>query len=188
MAFNLRKYSQQAILQTKPMVVPPDTSGLLETKPVAAKTPEPADGPKAGSGPGKGGSVFGKKRIRDRGIKWEEVYGEKSDDLKARFEQQLGPGVYMRFEGHDYTTDGDYFVIVGPAITADEKKKFFAGIKRMPEDPTKPIYSPSGEYFSSSHGAFSHANEKWGVPFPKGTANVTEGQLANIKIPRHVKG
>lgn len=183
MVFNLKKYSQQAgLLQSKPAAIP-----LHMSKPEAAKTPEPAGGPKPGSGPG-GDQVFGKKRIRDRGIKWEEVYGEKSDDLKRRFDKAIGPQAYMRFEGHDYTTDGDYFVIIGPALTEDLKKKFFAGIKRLPDDPNKPIYSPSGEYFSSSHGAFSHANEKWNIPFPKGAQNYTEANLSNVDIPRHVKG
>jgi hypothetical protein len=94
----------------------------------------------------------------------------------------------MRWEGHDYTTDGDYFVVVGPAVTVDMKKKFFAGIKRLPDDPRKKVYSPSGEYFSTIHGAFSHAADKWAVPFPQGSPNYTEADLANVNIPRHVKG
>jgi hypothetical protein len=182
MSFNLKKFAQQMpLLQSKPA----EPAG-----PPAA--PEPAGPPKTQSGPhggsGPGGSVFGKKRIRDRGIKWEERYGEKSDDLKRRFDKMIGVGAYMRFEGHDYTSDGDYFIVVGPAITEDNKKKFFAGIKRLPDDPNKLVYSPSGEYFSTSNAAYSYANEKWGLPYPKGLPNYTEGQLQPLDIPRHVKG
>jgi len=179
MSFNLKKYSQQvALLQSKPEAPAPATP---------AGPPEAPEGPQKGSGPN-GGMVFGKKRIRDRGIKWQEAYGEKSDDLKRRFDQMLGPGAYTRYEGHDYTTDGDYFIVVGPAITEDNKKKFFAGIKRLPDDPNKLVYSPSGEYFGSSNAAYSYANQKWGLPFPKHFPNYTDAQLQPLDIPRHVKG
>lgn len=146
-----------------------------------------AKGPTENSGPG-GSKPFGRKRIKDRGINWEEKYGERSDDLKRRMEDKLGYGAYMRWEGHDYTTNGDYFVVVGPAVTKDEKKKFFSGIKRLPDDPDKLVYSPSGEYFNDMRSALSHASEKWGVPMPKDVPNYTIRDLAQIKIPRHIKG
>lgn len=182
MAFNLSKNAQVG------PVVQQQQPSILTTKPEAAKPPETKHGPSAGSGPGGPKAPGGKKRIKDRGIKWIEHYGEKSDDLKKRFDEMIGPGAYMRWVGHDYTTDGDYFIVVGPAITIDEKKRWFAGIKRFPDDPNKTIYAPTGEYFSSSQAAFSHANVKWGVPFPKGLPNYPESILQNMKIPRHVKG
>lgn len=153
----------------------------------AAKPPKHPSGPQKGSGPGGQDSPFGRKRIKDRGIKWEERYGEKSKDLKKKFDKDLGPGSYMRWEGHDYTTNGDYFVVVGPAVTQDEKKQFFAGIKRLPDDPNKKVYSPSGEYFNNIHAAYSHASEKWGIKYPQDVPQYTTSDLANIKIPRHVK-
>ncbi|GAH10362.1 unnamed protein product, partial [marine sediment metagenome] len=55
----------------------------------------------------------GRKRIKDRGIDWKEYYHERSAKLKKRFEKDIGPGVYKRWEGHDYGTDGDYFIVVG---------------------------------------------------------------------------
>jgi hypothetical protein len=130
----------------------------------------------------------GRKRIRDRGIKWEETYHEKSAPLKKRFDKEIGQGSYFRWEGHDYSTNGDYFVVVGPAVTKDLKKRFFAGIKRLPQDVKKKIFAPSGEYFSTMHGALSFATERWGLKFPHGSPNYNLGDLANIKIPRHVKG
>lgn len=146
-------------------------------------------GPVPRSGPGQGNVLHsGRKRIKDRGIKWEEHYGKKSAPLKKRFDKDIGPMAYMRWEGHDYTTDGDYFVVVGPAVTKDLRKRFFSGIKRLPDDPRKAVYAPSGEYFSTIHGAFSHASVKWAVPFPQNATNYTETNLVNIKIPRHVKG
>lgn len=129
-----------------------------------------------------------RKRIKDRGIKWEEAYHERSAKLKKRFDKDLGPGAYTRWEGHDYTTYSDYFVVVGPAVTKDLKKRFFSGIKKLPRDPRKKVYAPSGEYFSTVVGAYSHASEKWGVKFPKGVTNYSLNDLARIDIPRHVKG
>jgi hypothetical protein len=132
--------------------------------------------------------VGGPKRIKDRGIDWKEKYHERSLRLKKRFEEQLGPNVYKRWEGHDYTTNSNYFVVVGPALTKNLEKRFFSGIKKLPDDPKAKIYAPSGEYFSSLSSAFTHANEKWAVEYPKGVYNYTINDLAGIDIPRHVKG
>lgn len=130
----------------------------------------------------------GRKKIKDRGINWKEKYHEKSVGLKKKFDKELGPMSYMRFEGHDYTTNSDYFVVVGPAVTKDLKKRYFAGVKKLPDDPEAKIYAPSGEYFSTIVAAYSHAVEKWGIQFPKGVPEYNLGHLANIDIPRHVKG
>jgi hypothetical protein len=130
----------------------------------------------------------GRKRIKDRGISWKEVYRERSDDLKKRFEKIIGPSSYYRWEGHDYTTNGDYFVIVGPAITKDNKKKWFSGVKRYPRDPEKKQFAPSGEYFTNIISALSHARNKWNTPMPQAQPEYGEAVLHNIKIPRHVKG
>tara|TARA_Y100000034_G_scaffold61314_1_gene74419 strand:+ start:262 stop:684 length:423 start_codon:yes stop_codon:yes gene_type:complete len=132
--------------------------------------------------------ISGPRRIRDRGIKWEERYHDKSAPLKKRYDRELGPFGYYRYEGHDYTSNGDYFIVVGPAMTKDMKKRFFSGIKRLPDDPAKKVYAPSGEYFSSMHGALSFATERWGLVFPRGAPNYNLNDLANLKIPRHVKG
>lgn len=129
-----------------------------------------------------------RKRIKDRGIKWEEAYHERSKGLKKKMDKELGPMAYIRWEGHDYSTNSDYFIVVGPAVTKDLKKRFFAGIKKLPDDPKAKVYAPSGEYFISSVAAFSHASEKWAIPFPKGAPNYTLNDLARIDIPRHVKG
>lgn len=129
-----------------------------------------------------------KTRIKDRGIIWKEHYREKSDDLKRRFDEQIGPGSYYRWEGHDYTTNSDYFVVVGPAQTKEGRKQFFAGIKKLPDDPEKTVYAPYGDYFPSIMAALSHASEKWDVRIPQGQPNYTVAELAPIEIPRHVKG
>lgn len=129
-----------------------------------------------------------RKRIKDRGIDWKDGYREKSKSLKKRFDRDIGPGSYHRWEGHDYTTDSDYFVVVGPAITKENKKLFFSGIKKLPDDPTKKVYAPSGEYFPSIMAALSHASEKWGIQIPEGQFNYDQSHLATVDIPRHVKG
>jgi len=129
-----------------------------------------------------------RKRIKDRGIDWKEAYREKSDDLKIRFDRDIGQGAYYRWEGHDYTTDADYFIIVGPALTKQGKKRFFSGIKRLPPKwKRKKIYAPSGEYFSTIASALSHAVEMWGLSYPQNQRNYTLHDLANVNIPRHVK-
>ena len=129
-----------------------------------------------------------RKRIKDRGIDWKEHYHEKSQSLKKRFDRDIGPLSYMRWEGHDYTTNSDYFVVVGPAVTKELKKRFFAGIKKLPDDPQAKIYAPSGEYFTEIISAYGHANEKWGIIIPQGVPNYSVDTLSKVKIPRHVKG
>jgi len=130
-----------------------------------------------------------RQRIRDRGIDWKESYREKSLPLKKRFDKQIGPGSYYRWEGHDYTTNADYFVIVGPAVQKYGEKSFFAGIKRLPpKEERKKVYAPSGKYFPNIIAALGHASKMWGTEIPMNQANYDEGTLAPLDIPRHVKG
>lgn len=131
----------------------------------------------------------GRKRIRDRGINWQERYHEKSEGLKKRYDKNVGPGSYIRYEGHDYTTNSDYYVVIGPTIQSSLGKCFFAGIKKLPpKERRKKIYSPSGKYFVNIVSALSYASEKWGTPFPPNQYNYTKEFLAPIKIPEHIKG
>lgn len=127
------------------------------------------------------------KRIKDRGIKWDESYHEKSKAMKVKFEKML-PGSYFRWEGFDRTTGHPYYVVVGPAISERYGKSFFAGVKKMPKDPKKKAYSPTGKYFPSLRAALSHASKMWGIKFPQNAASYTKDDLATINIPRHMKG
>ena len=127
-----------------------------------------------------------RKRIKDRGIKWEETYKEKSKAAKKHFEKVL-PGAYFRWEGMDHTTGHPYYVVVGPAISERYGKSFFAGIKKMPIDPKKKAYSPTGKYFSSLRSALHHATDMWGVRMPLKSGSYTENDLKQIKVPRHMK-
>ncbi len=131
--------------------------------------------------------LAGRKRIRDRHIKWEETYGQKSEELKKRFEKML-PGSYFRWQAMDHESGHPYYVVVGPAISERYGKSFFAGVKKMPKDPKAKAYSPSGKYFSALRGALSHAVEMWGVRFPQSAGAYSKHDLANIDIPRHMKG
>ena len=129
-----------------------------------------------------------RKRIRDRGIRWKEHYSEKSLPLKKRFDKDIGEGAYRRWEGHDYTTNSDYFVVVGPAKKKYGETSFFAGIKKLPPKyKLKKVYAPSGKYFPSLSSALSHASQMWGVAFPPGQRNMTLADLAGKNIPRHIK-
>ena len=132
--------------------------------------------------------MAGRKRIKDRGIRWDESYREKSEPLKKRFDNAIGTGAYYRWEGHDYTTNSDYFVVVGPARTKEGKKMFFSGIKKLPPKyKRKKIYAPSGKYFTNILSALSHASKMWGVRFPPNQTNYSQADLSEINIPRHVK-
>ena len=131
--------------------------------------------------------LAGRRRIKDRHIKWIERYGKKSKDVKKHFDKQL-PGIYFRWEGLDHESGHPYYVVVGPAISKREGKSFFAGIKKMPKDPKKKAYSPSGKYFPALRAALSHAVEMWGIKFPKNAGSYDKNSLAGIDIPRHVKG
>tara|TARA_B100000614_G_scaffold262909_1_gene300789 strand:+ start:252785 stop:253225 length:441 start_codon:yes stop_codon:yes gene_type:complete len=132
----------------------------------------------------------GRTPIKERGIKWEEAYEERSAPLKKRFDKQIGPGAYYRWEGHDVTTNSDYYVVVGPSIQKNVGKMFFAGVKKLPpeaERKEKKSYSPYGEYFPSMKAALAYANDKWGTPVPKGAPEYKKDQLAHVDIPEHVK-
>lgn len=131
--------------------------------------------------------VLAGKKIKDRGIRWQESYYEKSASMKKRFEKML-PGSYFRWEGFDYTTGSNYYVVVGPANSERHGKSFFAGVKKMPKDPKKKAYSPTGKYFSSLAGALSHAVNKWGTKFPKNAGKYSKSDLLPLDIPRHMKG
>lgn len=128
-----------------------------------------------------------KKRLRDRGILWKEAYHEKSEDIKKKFEKIL-PGSYFRWEGHDYQSGHDYYVVVGPAISRRYGKSFFAGNKKLPKEKKKKAYSPTGKYFSSLAGALRHAKEYWGVSLPPNAGKYMKSDLEPLKIPRHIKG
>ena len=77
-------------------------------------------------------------------------------------------------------------MVVGPSIQRRLGKCFFAGIKKLPKDPNKKVYSPYGEYFTNITSALSYASRKWAVPFPKGQQPYTKEMLANINIPKHI--
>lgn len=137
------------------------------------------------------GGPGSRKPIKERGIKWEEAYHKRSAPLKKRFDRDIGPGAYMRWEGHDYTTDSDYYVVVGPSVHKDRGKMFFSGIKKLPPERERTegkTYSPYGEYFSNIKAAFSYATDRWGVPFPRNQAQYTVDNLMPVDIPRHIKG
>lgn len=131
--------------------------------------------------------ISGRRRLKDRHIHWKEHYGEKSREMKKKFEKLL-PGSYFRWEGFDFESGHPYYVVVGPAISKREGKSFFSGVKRLPKDRKKKAYSPSGKYFPSLKAALSHANKMWGVTFPRNAGNYNEHDLAPLDIPKHVKG
>lgn len=134
----------------------------------------------------------GRKRIKDRGIKWEEVYRERSQPLKERFEKEIGPGAYYRWEGHDFTSNSIYYIVIGPSVQHNVGKMFFAGIKKIPleeftKDPDTKTYSPYGEYFPTIKGALIYASQRWGTPIPKGQVPYNRHSLDMVDIPEHVK-
>jgi hypothetical protein len=136
--------------------------------------------------------VAGRKRIRDRGIRWEETYRDRSQPLKDRFEKQVGPGSYYRYEGHDFTSNSVYYVVIGPSVHKNLGKIFFAGIKKVPiaeftQDPDTKTYSPYGEYFHNMKAALVYANKRWGTPIPKNQPQYMKKDLLHADVPEHVK-
>jgi hypothetical protein len=131
----------------------------------------------------------GRKRIRERGIMWKEHYHDRSTPLKKRMDKLVGPGSYYRFEGKDYTSGSDYFIVIGPSQEKYGRKSFFAGIKKLPPVyRRKKIYAPSGKYFPSIMSALSYANRMWGTPIPANQTNYTVSDIENINIPKKIKG
>jgi hypothetical protein len=118
------------------------------------------------------------KRIKDRGINWKETYTEKTWDLKEKFEEEVGPESYFRWEGHDLVTNSDYYVVAGPGHSQEKGNMFFTGIRKLPAE-----YSPNGEYFQTLRKALAYARDQWAVPFPKGFKyDYTQGDLVNVEI------
>lgn len=100
--------------------------------------------------------------IKDRGINWAESYGDKSASLKEQFEEQVGPGSYFRWEGHDSTSGNDYYVVVSPGFSDKMGYHFFAGLRKMPADD-----GASGKKFKTQREALSYAYDTWKVPKPE---------------------
>jgi hypothetical protein len=130
------------------------------------------------------------KRIKDRNISWKENYTERTEPLKVRYEDAIGTGSYYRWEGHDYTTNSDYYVVCSPAKTEELRESFFAGIKKLPpiykRDVTK-VYSPYGKYFNNIASALTFLSDKYGISYPKNQTNYTDEDLRGVKIPRFIK-
>jgi hypothetical protein len=129
-------------------------------------------------------------RIRDRNIEWKEKYTERTEPLKKRYDRQIGPGAYNRWEGHDYTTNSDYYIVCSPARTKDLKKSFFAGIKKLPPDwreNESKVYSPYGKYFSNIASALSFLVEKYRISYPQNQTNYNLAHLQDVSIPRTLK-
>lgn len=101
--------------------------------------------------------------IKERGISWVESYSDKSAYLKEQFEDQVGPGSYFRWEGHDKSTDTDYYVVVTPGFSKKHGYHFFAGLRKEPA-----TNGSSGKNFTTQGEALSYAIEHWNVPRPEG--------------------
>jgi len=118
---------------------------------------------------------FAKEKLKEKNIKWEESYTEKTLFLKEQFEEVVGKGSYFRFEGKDYDSGGEYYVIVGPARIHAPRAKFFAGVRKLPA-----TYPAGGQYFDSLDGAINYAHDTWGVPVPKDLKPYTSSSLHDI--------
>lgn len=99
--------------------------------------------------------------IKERGIRWVEAYGDKSSVLKEEMEKQIGIGSYFRWEGHDVTTDTDYYVVVCPGYSKKKGYFFFAGLRKIPAE-----HGASGKKFTTQADALNYAMETWNVPRP----------------------
>lgn len=132
----------------------------------------------------------GRTPIRERGIRWEEEYKDRTENMKKKFDKLVGVDSYLRYAGHDFTTNSDYYIVIGPSVEKNMGKCFFAGIKKLPPPKEREgkTYSPYGEYFKTMRAAHAYASEKWGVPMKKNLTNYTQENLANIDIPSHIKG
>ena len=100
--------------------------------------------------------------IKDRGIKWNESYRDKSLSLKEHYESAVGPGSYYRWEGHDSSTSTDYYVAITPGRSKKKGYYFFAALRKIPEE-----HGSSGKKFKSQPEAISYAIETWNIPTPK---------------------
>jgi len=87
----------------------------------------------------------------------------------------------------DYTSGRPYYVVIAPSVSRRFGKAFFAGVKKMPRDPKKKAYAPTGKYFATLAAALRHAKEMWGTPWPDDAAQYNKQDLMAVEIPRHIK-
>lgn len=123
--------------------------------------------------------------IKERGIRWTEKYSEKSSDLKQEMRKQIGEGSYFRWEGHDYTTGNDYYVVISPGYSIKKGYFFFAGLRKMPAN-----HGASGKKFSTQEEALNYAITRWKIPRPleKPAKRYTRDDLVNVPIVIGEKG
>jgi len=122
------------------------------------------------------------KRIKDRNIEWKELYKKKSLFMKEKFDEEIGPMSYFRWEGDDPESNASYYIVVSPSITDEYGKSYFAGIRKMPDD-----YPPSGKYFRSIREALRYARKVWDVPVPMPLPQWSSADLANVELHKIVE-
>ena len=111
----------------------------------------------------------------DKRIKWTESYTEKTRFLKDMYHDIIGPKSYFRFEGKEIGGSDEWYVIVSPSGVKEHEKKWFAGIRKLPDK-----WPAGGKKFDSITDAFSYANDTWGVPHPKSLPHYTMTDLKNV--------
>ena len=101
-------------------------------------------------------------KLGDRNIHWQEMYTRDTAYFKQMYEDLVGKGCYLRFEGRDADSGDEYFAIVGPGHMHDPEPQFFAGTRKLPSN-----YSAGGLYFSNIREAMKYAEDTWGLPIPQ---------------------
>ena len=120
--------------------------------------------------------IEAREKLATRNIKWVEAYTSKTLFLKRMYEDIIGDGCYIRYEGKDQDSDDEYYVILGPAGIHKPRAKFFAGVRKMPA-----TYSAGGKYFDSMDGANTYAKNTWGIPDNKKVRPYTSSSLFGLK-------
>jgi hypothetical protein len=108
----------------------------------------------------------------DKKIKWTESYTEKTRFLKDMYHDIIGPKSYYRFEGKEIGGSDQWYVIVSPSGVKEHEKKWFAGIRKLPDK-----WPAGGKKFDSITDAFAYANDTWGVPRPQSLPHYTMTDL-----------
>jgi hypothetical protein len=112
----------------------------------------------------------------DKKIRWTENYTDKSEYLQRMYNDIVGKNSYWRFEGEQLDGPGEWYVVISPAgVVGEHERKFFAGIRKLPDK-----WPAGGKKFDSLVDAFTYAADTWGVPKPHNLPRYSGQDLVGI--------
>jgi len=103
--------------------------------------------------------ITARQKLSEKNIHWKEKYTPTTHRYKRMYGDIIGKNSYFRWEGRDLESDGEYFVVVGPAKIRSPMAAWFAGCRKLPSE-----WAAGGQYFPTIKDALEYAHDTWGTP------------------------